>query len=470
MIPVAGRGSRAFPKISGLPKVLLEVGGKTLLERNIELLRDQLNIREIYLIVGHLQAQIRARCGDGSGQGVVLHYTECADPDVGLARGLALLRSQMNGPFVTILGDELYVGSNHGNLPLSDHDTVCGVMRGAEADQIRCNYSVEVDNGRIVALEEKPVEPRNDLLGCGTFVFTLEIFDAIDATPPSSRAGRVELIDAIARLAVAGRVVPFFLEGAYCNVNTPEDHRRARAIWRSCAVGPRRVSVVIPARNEEVPIREVVRDFREQGYELLVIDNGSTDGTAARAAAAGAVVETVHLKGYGDTIRHGLDAASGEILAVVEADYSFRARDLRRLLDTLPGADMAVGTRTHREWIQPGANMTGLLRWGNVFAGRLLGWLWPGRGARFSDVGCTYRVLWRDSYRTMRPLLRANGPDLSPEMMVVALRTGQTVIEIPVEYHPRAGGESKHSASYPRIARTALRMLRTVLSHRLGWR
>jgi NDP-sugar pyrophosphorylase family protein len=127
VIPVAGRGSRAFPKTSGLPKVLLEVGGKTLLER--KLLRDQLNVREIYLIVGHLQAQIRA-----------------------------------------------------------------GVMRGAEAERIRRNYSVEVKADRIVALEEKPVDPPNDLLGCGTFVLTPEIFDAIDATPPSSRTGRVELI------------------------------------------------------------------------------------------------------------------------------------------------------------------------------------------------------------------------------------------------------------------------------------
>ena len=83
VIPVAGRGSRAFPKTSGLPKVLLEVGGKTLLERHIELLRDQLNIREIYLVVGHLQRQIRARCGDGSAQGVVRHDTECADPELG---------------------------------------------------------------------------------------------------------------------------------------------------------------------------------------------------------------------------------------------------------------------------------------------------------------------------------------------------------------------------------------------------
>jgi len=176
----------------------------------------------------------------------------------------------------------------------------------------------------------------------------------------------------------------------------------------------------------------------------------------------------VRLTGYGDTIRAGLDLATGDILVVVEADYSFRARDLGKMLEYLKDADMVIGTRTTRELVEQGANMRGPVRWGNVIVAKLVELMWWNLQPRFTDVGCTYRALWKSTYQAIRPLLHGVGPELSPEMMVAALMARRRIIEVPVSYHRRIGGESKHSANYWRISRTALRMLRTIARKRLG--
>jgi UDP-N-acetylglucosamine diphosphorylase / glucose-1-phosphate thymidylyltransferase / UDP-N-acetylgalactosamine diphosphorylase / glucosamine-1-phosphate N-acetyltransferase / galactosamine-1-phosphate N-acetyltransferase len=226
---------------------------------------------------------------------------------------------------------------------------------------------------------------------------------------------------------------------------------------------------VIPAYNEEQSIGYVVRDFKRFVNEVFVVNNSSADRTAEVAREAGARVETVQLRGYGDTICYGLDHAIGSILVVVEADYSFRARDLHKVLEYLKDADMVVGTRTTRELVEQGTNMRGLVRWGNLIVAKFVELLWWGQQPRFTDVGCTYRALWKETYLKIRPLLRGVGPELSPEMMVAALQAHRRIIEVPVSYHRRIGGESKHSANYWRISRTALRMLWSILRHRLGW-
>lgn len=471
VIPAAGRGLRAYPKTVYIPKALLEINGVPLIERSITLLREGLGVRDITVITGHLGRQVHEALGDGSRLGVSLRYVECRDPDVGLARGMLLARENLRDRFVTILGDELYLNSNHHELQClagEQFDAVCGVLRTTEVHQIRKNYSVSIRDGRVVSLVEKPATIENDLLGCGTYVFTPAIFDAIAQTPRSKASGRVELTDAIQRLAIGGRVLPFFLQGSYFNINTIDDYNFAHCFARTEHFHEHRISVVIPAYNEDQSIAYVVRDFKDRVHEVLVVDNSSTDRTAEIAREAGACVETVKLKGYGDTILHGLDRASGTILVVVEADCSFRARDLAKILEYLKDADMVVGTRTTRELVEQGTNMRGPVRWGNVLVAKLVELLWWGQQPRFTDVGCTYRALWRDTYLKIRPLLGGTGPELSPEMMVAALKARRRVIEVPVTYHCRIAGVSKHSANYWKISRTASRMLWTIFRHRLG--
>lgn len=230
------------------------------------------------------------------------------------------------------------------------------------------------------------------------------------------------------------------------------------------------VSLVIPAHDEEETIVQVIEEFRQDQRldEILVVDNNCTDRTAELARAAGARVVTESRPGYGSALKAGMSQAKGDILVLTEADGSFRARDLVKLLSYLEDAGMVMGTRTTRQMVEQGANMRFALRWGNVFMAKFLELLWlRPHEPRFTDVGCTYRALSRETYERIRSDLHQTGPSLSPEMMCAALDARCRVIEIPVTYSPRAGGSSKHSDSLWRQFRTAWGMFWTICRKRL---
>ena len=182
----------------------------------------------------------------------------------------------------------------------------------------------------------------------------------------------------------------------------------------------RTVSLVIPAYNEEETITQVVEEFRQQPDldESLVVDNNCKDRTAERARAAGATVIEESKAGYGAALTAGMNAAKGDLLVLVEADGSFRAKDVVKLLCYLEDAGMVMGTRTTRQMVEQGANMRFLLRWGNVFMAKFLQlcWLRPSE-PRFTDVGCTFRALTRETWNKVRERTREPGPAFSPEMM-----------------------------------------------------
>ncbi len=227
----------------------------------------------------------------------------------------------------------------------------------------------------------------------------------------------------------------------------------------------RTVSLVIPAYNEEATIGAVVEEFKKapQIDEILVVDNNCKDRTAEIAREAGARVVQESKPGYGSALMRGMSEARGDVLVLTEADGSFAARDVDKLLVYLDDADMVMGTRTTRQMVEQGANMRFLLRWGNVFMAKYLQLLWMRPAEpRFTDVGCTYRVLTRQTFEAIRGMLREAGPAFSPEMMCAALRARRRVIEIPITYRQRAGGDSKHSDTLGRQAKTAWKMFRTI--------
>jgi glycosyltransferase involved in cell wall biosynthesis len=232
-----------------------------------------------------------------------------------------------------------------------------------------------------------------------------------------------------------------------------------------------RVSVVIPAYNEEATIAEVVRDFASHPAvdEVVVVDNNCRDRTAELARAAGARVVSESAPGYGCALRRGLDEAAGDVLVLTEADGSFKALDLPKFLAYMQPDTLVLGTRTTRQMVQQGANMRSLLRWGNVVVAKLLELFWyVSSEPRLTDVGCTYRALERRAWRRIRGGLSESGPAFSPEMMCEVLRRRMRLIEIPVHYFAREGGESKHSDSWLKVSRTATMMLRAIVRKRLS--
>lgn len=471
VIAAAGKGRRIHPRSASVHKVMLEIDGRSLLARNIELLRDALGIREFHVIVGYMADQIRGEFADGSALGVRIEYIVNPDVDGGLGTALLAIEPHIKERFVLVLGDELYLQTNHAGLALAaeTHVAVCAVRETDDVEVIRKNYAVELTDGRITRLIEKPDAPPNRYLGCGTYVFSPEIFRDARETARSPRSGRLELTDIIDHAARRGAsVVPFVLTGQYMNVNTIEDLNVANFVARQLDFDKRRLSVVIPAYNEAASIAHVVRDFLPHAHEVVVMDNCSADGTGELARAAGAVVHSRKLRGYGDALLQGMDEATGDILVLVEADGTFRAKDLGKLLEFLKDADMVIGTRTTRQMVEQGANMDGILRWGNVVVGKLIEALWWSMEPRFTDVGCTYRAIWRDAYNRIRPYLTRTDAAFSPEMMIEIVRCEGRVIEIPVSYYRRRGGESKHSSSLWHSIRTGLRMIGLILEKRFN--
>ncbi|MFN5464725.1 MAG: glycosyltransferase family 2 protein [Cyanobacteriota bacterium] len=473
LIPAAGAGMRAYPLTNYIPKVLLDIAGKPIILRNVEILRDKFKIKTIYVITGYMAEAIKSFLGDGSAYNVEISYIDCDVHAVGLAKGILLAKDLIQEEFVAVLGDEVYANSDHEVLAAIqtwDFAAACALMHCDDPRLIEKNYTVTLDGNRITSLIEKPHKPIEDILGCGTYLFTPRIFDAIERTPLSKRSGKVELTEAIGTLIRDGeKVAGFFLKGEYHNVNSVEDYNFANYMCRSTLFEKYSVSVIIPAYNEEESIAYVVKDFSGKVDEIFVVDNSSRDRTREVALQAGARVETVQLKGYGDTIRYGLEHANGDILVIVEADHSFRAKDLGKFLEYMKDADMVIGTRTTRQMVEQGANMKGLLRFGNVAVSKLVEVLWWGQEPRFTDVGCTYRAIWKDTYLKLKDRLQGLGPEFSPEMMIELLRARKRIIEIPISYYDRASGVSKHSDNYFKISKTALKMLRIIFKKRLDF-
>jgi glycosyltransferase involved in cell wall biosynthesis len=200
-----------------------------------------------------------------------------------------------------------------------------------------------------------------------------------------------------------------------------------------------RVTVILPALNEAAALPTALASF-PPGVELLVVDNGSTDKTAAVALAHGARVVCEPRRGFGAACWAGVQAARSEVLVFADADGSFDGADLPAVAGpVLAGeADLVVGSRMARR--APGA-MSVLA----VLENRLLGLgcrlLF---GVRLSDLG-PFRAIRRDRLLALGMTDRGSGWPL--EMIGRAGAVGLRVVEVPVRYQSRAGGRSKVSGS-----------------------
>lgn len=199
------------------------INGVPLLQRNIELMRDQMGIRDIVIITGHLGFMIEDYFGNGSRWGVQLRFIRNTELELGLSWSIFLSRELVDDYFCVILGDEYYQGSNHRLLKGIDYHqglATCAVKKGESHAAIKENYGVRVDEeGNITSLTEKPVTPENNLLGCGTFILSPTIFPHLESACLKTGGGG-DFISLLNGLCEQGyRLKPFWLEGGYVNIN-----------------------------------------------------------------------------------------------------------------------------------------------------------------------------------------------------------------------------------------------------------
>jgi len=200
-----------------------------------------------------------------------------------------------------------------------------------------------------------------------------------------------------------------------------------------------KLAVLIPCRDEEVTVAKVVEDFRRvlPDAGIHVFDNRSTDGTAERARAAGAIVVASPRLGKGHVVRHMFQSIDADAYLLVDGDDTYAAADAPRLLAALrPGdVDMVVGARA-----QPAAGAFRLFhRFGNRLVTGLIAWLFR---VPATDVMSGYRVFSREFVRSI-PLL-SGGFEIETELTLQAAAKGYVFREVPVGYGRRpAGSHSK---------------------------
>jgi glycosyltransferase involved in cell wall biosynthesis len=208
------------------------------------------------------------------------------------------------------------------------------------------------------------------------------------------------------------------------------------------------VTVVLPALDEAAALPAALASY-PPGIDLLVVDNGSSDGTASVAVAAGARVVAEPRRGFGAACWAGVQAAPQ---AEVDADGSFDGADLIAVAGpVLRGqADLVVGSRI------TGAREQGAMTAFAVVANRILGLVCRLLfGVPLSDLG-PFRAIRRDTLLALG--VRDRGQGGPRERIGRAGRAGLRVVEVPVRYRPRAGGASKVSGSLRGSLRAAAAM------------
>ncbi|MCZ7533161.1 MAG: polyprenol monophosphomannose synthase [Acidimicrobiia bacterium] len=209
------------------------------------------------------------------------------------------------------------------------------------------------------------------------------------------------------------------------------------------------VLVIVPTYNERDNITPIAQAVRSLGYALLIVDDGSPDGTGAVADQLAATDENIHVlhrsekqglgPAYAAGFQRGLELGA-EILCEMDADFSHNPADLPRLVSAIKaGADLAIGSR-----YVPGGGTVGwpwhrrfLSRAGNVYAAMML-------GIAVKDSTAGFRAFRDTTIRKVEPSrCEASGYGFQIEMAWKTETAGLDIVEVPITFKDRVVGESK---------------------------
>ena len=224
-----------------------------------------------------------------------------------------------------------------------------------------------------------------------------------------------------------------------------------------------KVAIVIPALNEEDALRQLLREIPPGIAQwVIVVDNGSTDGSARVAREAGAVVAYEPIRGYGRACLKGLRTATdlgAEIVAFMDGDGSDDPGDLAEMLAPISAsdADLSIGSRISKH-AEAGA-IPPQARLGNWLVSRMIHTLYS---VPLHDIG-SFRVIRSQALLALQ--MREMTFGWPVEMLVKAARARYRIVEMPIHYRRRSHGRSKVAGTLIGSVKAAYYMLATTLRY-----
>jgi glycosyltransferase involved in cell wall biosynthesis len=222
-----------------------------------------------------------------------------------------------------------------------------------------------------------------------------------------------------------------------------------------------RISVIIPALNEQDSIGLVIKDIPKSLVdEIIVVDNGSTDDTAHIARDAGARVVREPVRGYGAACLKGIaNVASPDIIVFLDGDYSDFPEEIAQLIEPLiqGTADLVIGSR-----LMGGDGKKVLLPhayWGNKFATWLIYLLYR---HRYTDLG-PFRAIRFSALQKLN--MQDKNFGWTVEMQIKAVRNGLAIREIPVRYRQRIG-KSKITGTIAGTIKAGAKIIYSIMAYR----
>lgn len=229
----------------------------------------------------------------------------------------------------------------------------------------------------------------------------------------------------------------------------------------------KKVSVVISTYREKNSIRNYIDDVFATGYvdEVVIVNNNAEPGTDEEVKKTKAKLFYEKRQGFGAGYRTALEKATGDILIMSEADGTFLAKDIEKLLVYSDDFEVVIGTRTTSGTILEGANMGLFLKWGNWAVAKMLEVLYD--TTHLSDVGCTFRLMSRNAYNKIKNQITIYSQELNPELQVLYAKNKIKFVEVPVHYSSRVG-KSSVTGSFWKAFALGMSMIFLILRYRIG--
>lgn len=220
LILAAGEGKRMRPLTANIPKPLLPVAGKPFLQHIIETL-ESLQVKDICLLIGWKDMRIKEYFGDGKNFNVSITYFH-QEERLGTAHAVSVPKSNLDSDFLCLNGDIVVQRSYIKGL-LDFYKIHKGdIISLARVERPERFGVVELKEERVVNIIEKPKAPKSNLINAGIYVFTPEVFNAIEETPKSSR-GEYEITDTMKILMKDRDVYGYVLDKPWVEIGRPWD-------------------------------------------------------------------------------------------------------------------------------------------------------------------------------------------------------------------------------------------------------